>query len=274
MKNSVNILSTKPAQLAVLSSISALLAACGGGAGDTATPTAAPTALLATSYNSTASVSALYVASTGSDSNAGTQAAPFRTILKASQVAAAGTTVHVAAGSYPGGFVTSASGTATARIHYVSDTKWGAKIVPPAGSSTAVAWDNRGSYVDIDGFEVDGSVAQGGTAWLTGIYTAGSFDVVENSHVHNIGTAGACSTGGGIGSDSYYNGASNDALANVVHDIGAPGCSTMYGVYRHSAAKPRPKPASSSRRASTWRTAALYRLVMAQAATLSAASST
>jgi len=66
-----------------------------------------------------ASTTDLYVSTTGSDSNSGTQSSPFKTILAASLAAQAGTTVHVAAGTYYGGFETTASGTAAAPIHYV-----------------------------------------------------------------------------------------------------------------------------------------------------------
>jgi hypothetical protein len=95
-----------------------------------------------------------YVATTGSDTNAGTQAAPFKTLSKASSVVAAGTTVHVAPGTYAGGLQTTKSGTATSRIRFVSDTKWGAKI---QGSSNEFLWDVRGNYVDIEGFEFNGA---------------------------------------------------------------------------------------------------------------------
>lgn len=217
----------------------AMLSACGGGSSPqqpAAEATASATELAAISYNSAAAANDLYVAASGSDSNAGTKTAPFKTILHASQVAQAGSTVHVAAGTYPGGFKTTLSGTASARVRYVSDTKWGAKIVPPAGSSTAIAWENRGDYVDIDGFEVDGSTAQGGTAWTIGLYTAGSFDTIASNHVHHIATTLACSgAGGGIGSDSYYGGASNDVLANSVHNIGPANCSAFVGVFMYTA---------------------------------------
>src|SRR6266576_3913853 len=62
----------------------------------------------------------LYVSPSGSDSNPGTQAAPFKTILAASQVAQPGTAVHVTPGTYSGGFATATSGTASSPIHYVS----------------------------------------------------------------------------------------------------------------------------------------------------------
>ena len=77
-----------------------------------------------------------YVSPGGSDTAAGTEAAPFRTLARAARaVTRPGTTVFVAPGTYAGGFRTTASGTPSARIRWVSTTKWGAKIVPPAHST-------------------------------------------------------------------------------------------------------------------------------------------
>src|SRR5207302_7497100 len=166
----------------------------------------------------------LYVSTTGSDSNSGTQTSPFKTILAASRAAQAGTTVHVAAGTYDGGFQTTASGTAGNPIHYVSDTKWGAIIVPPANSTSDTAWDNRGAYVAIDGFQVDGTHYQSGTAWVQGIYSAGSYSVIENNNVHNVAqNVSTSASGGGVTADGYYGGTNISAIANVVHDIGPVG---------------------------------------------------
>ncbi|MFC5547391.1 DUF4214 domain-containing protein, partial [Massilia aerilata] len=98
-----------------------LQAATGGGTGSGATTTT-PT----TTYN-------YYVSPTGSDTAAGTKAAPFKTLARAAKAATkAGTTVWVAPGTYAGGIKTTANGTASARIYWVSTTKWGAKIVPPS----------------------------------------------------------------------------------------------------------------------------------------------
>ncbi len=175
----------------------------------------------------------LYVSTTGRDSNPGTASAPFLTILKASEVALSGATIHVLPGTYPGGFQTTANGTALARIHYVSDTKWGAKIVPPANSSSAIAWDNRGNYVDIDGFEIDGTNTQSGTPWTIGIYVAGSYDVAENNSVHTIAQSVPCSSHGaaGINTDHYDYGVHDDVIGNIVHDIGPPACNFDQGIY-------------------------------------------
>ncbi|MFC5458800.1 DUF1565 domain-containing protein [Massilia niabensis] len=183
--------------------------------------------LPATAYN-------YYVSPTGSDSAAGTQAAPFKTLARAAKAATrAGTTVFVAPGTYAGGFKTTANGTAASRIYWVSTTKWGAKIVPPTNSTNKTAWDNRGNYVSIIGFDVDGSKLAGGTKWTLGIYTGGSYNVIEGNRVHHTANTISCSSAGGsaIGVDSYFNGVMTDVIGNVVHDIGPAGCSYVQGIY-------------------------------------------
>jgi hypothetical protein len=175
----------------------------------------------------------LYVSMNGSDSNPGTAAAPFATILKASQVATPGTTVHVAPGTYAGGFKTTTSGTESAPIHYVSDTKWGADIVPAANSSHDMGWENRGAYVTIDGFEVNGSNYLGGTPWRFGLYSSGSHSAIVNNNVHNIAQNIVPSSAGGAGieGDSWYGGTNIDLIGNVVHDIGPGDSFTIQGIY-------------------------------------------
>src|SRR5579883_1195379 len=158
-----------------------------------------------------------YVSPNGSDSNPGTQDAPLATILKASQVAAPDTTVHVAPGTYEGGFQTVANGVA-----YVSDTPLGAKIVPPAHSGSDTAWDNRGADVTITGFEDDGSHTQSGTPWRYGIYTAGSNSTISDNYVHDVATNVAQSSQGGAGieGDGYYGGSHFTLVGNTVAHIG------------------------------------------------------
>jgi len=175
----------------------------------------------------------LYVSPSGNDSSAGTATAPFRTLARAARSTRAGTTVFVAPGTYDGGFKTTVHGTASARIYYVSTTKWGAKIVPPASSTNKVAWDNRGNYVDIIGFHVDGSAPRAGTRWASGIYNGGSYDMIRNNWVHHIAHNITCGSAGGsaIGVDSYYRGVKTDVVGNLVHDIGPAGCRYVQGIY-------------------------------------------
>ena len=164
----------------------------------------------------------LYVSPTGSDSNAGSVQAPFRTIAKAASVAKPSTTVHVAAGSY-GNVVISKSGTSTGRIRFVSDTKWAAKIV---GTGTESHFSNSGSYVDIVGFDISGS-------GRLGILNYGSFTSIEGNHVHNLKISGGCNGDGGAGIvDANYSASDDDIIGNVVHDIGTPGaCNGVQGIY-------------------------------------------
>jgi len=180
-----------------------------------ATPSAAPLAIAST-YN-------LYVATNGSDSNTGTQAKPFKTITKAAAAAKAGTTVHVAAGTYSGNVTTKTSGTASARIRFVSDTKWGAKIV---GSGSEAMWTNNGNYVDITGFDITGP-------GRLGILNYASNTLVSNNHIHNLTLSGGCTGSGGAGVvNATYTGSNGDMIGNVVHDIGKPGaCNGVQGLY-------------------------------------------
>jgi hypothetical protein len=187
----------------------------------------AATTTPATTYN-------YYVSSTGSDTAAGTKAAPFKTLARAAKAAVkAGTTVWVAPGTYAGGIKTTANGTATARIYWVSTTKWGAKIVPPTSSSNNNAWDNRGNYVSIIGFDVDGTNSGSGTKWTHGIYTGGSYGMIQDNHIHHVARSVACTSAGGsaIGVDSYYHGVKTDIVSNVVNDIGPAGCTYVQGIY-------------------------------------------
>ncbi len=203
------------------------------------TRAAAAVALLAAAMSANAATipttpNNFYVSPTGSDTAAGTKAAPFKTLARAAKAATKpGTTVFVAPGTYAGGFKTTASGTASSRIYWVSTTKWGAKIVPPASSTNNSAWDNRGNYVSIIGFDVDGSKIGKGTKWVLGIYTGGSYNVIEGNRVHHMATTIPCNSAGGsaIGVDSYYKGVKGDVIGNVVHDIGPAGCTYVQGIY-------------------------------------------
>jgi len=172
----------------------------------------------------------LFVAPNGSDAAAGTEAAPFLTLARAAAAAVPGTTVWVAPGTYAGGFQSTASGMPSARIAFVSTTRWGAKLVPAGGASTGVGWDSRGSDVSVVGFDIDGGAAG---PWSHGIYAGGARTLIQDNHVHHIATATACNGAGGsaIGADSYFHGTDQDIVANTVHDIGSANCKYIQGIY-------------------------------------------
>ncbi len=187
----------------------------------------------------------LYVSATGSDGNRGTPAFPFATVLRASQAVVPGDTVHVGPGTYAGGFRTTAHGTAYAPIIYVSDARWQAVIVPPVNSKSEFGWDQRGDYVVIDGFQVDGTDYKGGKFWTVGINLAGAHSLVKSSDVHGIMTnagqvaANGSHGGAGVMLEGYYGGTDISAIGNVIHDIGpsdraARGAQYIHGIYASS----------------------------------------
>lgn len=204
-------------------------------AGSAPAPTAAATDApdAGTLTTPAAARTTLYVSPKGADSNPGSADKPFRSIARAARAAKPGVRILVAPGTYSGGFRTLVDGTADARISFVSATKWGAKLVPAKVSPNKTAWDNRGSHVDIVGFDVDGSRHQTGVRWTHGIYSGGSYNVIRNNHVHHIAQGNGCNRAGGaaIGVDSYYRGIQADVIANLVHDIGPAGCRYVQGIY-------------------------------------------
>ncbi|WP_229518380.1 DUF1565 domain-containing protein [Massilia sp. PAMC28688] len=181
----------------------------------------------------------LYVSPKGADANPGTQERPFRSLARAARTVRPGTLVLVAPGSYSGGLRSAISGSAGARITFLSTQKWGARITAPRNSPSKTAWDNRGSHVDIVGFEIDGRAYQGGVPWTHGIYSGGSFVAIRHNRVHHIAQQSPCNRGGGaaIGVDSYFGGVSADVIANLVHDIGPAGCRFVQGIYVSTSAR-------------------------------------
>jgi hypothetical protein len=174
----------------------------------------------------------LYVSPTGSDSNPGTQAAPLKTIAKADSKATAGYTIHVAPGTYnvaaPSlgsvGISTTRSGTASSRIKFVSDVKGAAKIVV---SGTGITWDSKGSYVDIDGFDISGSGRHG-------ILAEGSNLTITNNYIHDLAISGGCNGSGGGAIDTAGGAGGVLINANVIHNIGYAmigKCATVQGIY-------------------------------------------
>jgi len=169
-----------------------------------------------------------YVSTWGNDSNDGSLAHPFATIDKASTVATPGTIVHIAPGTYSK-IRTMASGTADAKIVYISDVKWGAKIQTVNAWSS---WYNGGSYVDIVGFDVSGN-------GFIGIQSAASYVRVIGNHVHDIAQTGNPGGNGGAGIQHSwspvigYAGHDNEVIGNVIHDIGPAGqeIHTIHGIY-------------------------------------------
>ena len=168
-----------------------------------------------------------YVATNGNDSRTPTQAksssTPWATIQHAAGVVIAGDTVHVAPGTYNSAVSIHASGTSSARITFISDTSWGAKIFSPSSAGEiAVEIGNdansaQGNYIDFVGFDVSGDSS---ACWL-GILVWGSNCRVIGNYVHDI-PATSSADNGGAGIDVGYtaNTLNNSIIGNVVARIG------------------------------------------------------
>jgi hypothetical protein len=192
----------------------------------------ASVAVLASSPAMAAVTGHLYVATTGSDSNPGTQAKPLKTIGRADALARPGYVIHVAPGTYKvsapaagsNGIKTTKSGTAANRIKFVSDVKWGAKIVM---SGTGIAWNSMGNYVDIEGFDVSGT-------GRLGLAAGGANLTFKNNFVHDLTISGGCNGGGGAGILTYGPVGNVVIDRNVVRNIGYKmigTCPQVQGIY-------------------------------------------
>jgi parallel beta-helix repeat protein len=142
----------------------------------TPNPTSSPTQTPPTSGS-------LVVATWGSDANAGTATAPWRTLQKAANTAPAGSTVLVRSGTY-GPFTMTRSGSGGSPITikgYPGDSK---PIVAAGGARDVIKLSNV-RHVTISGFEVSG--AAGGTYSGSGIRVeSGSSNIVlTNNNVHD-----------------------------------------------------------------------------------------
>ena len=148
-----------------------------------------------------------YVAATGSDTNDGSQARPWATINHANAALAVGpggsvcgasnigACIHVAPGTYPGLITTNRNGTSSARIRYISDTQFGARLT---GGSSQIVWTARGKFTDIVGFEFDGSTnSSAWTSILTYASDAPTNVRMLNNKVHDMANTGPVGDGAG-----------------------------------------------------------------------------
>ena len=168
-------------------------------------------------------------ANTGSDSNDGSQARPWKTIQHADAaltLGSGGTIVHVAPGTYSGPITTRKSGTPSARIVFISDTKWGAKI-------TTTNWSANGSYVDVNGFEMTSP----GTGNNYAIGAQGDSVHILNNYMHDFDLGGCAQFGivnVGTGSGTIYH--NIWVVGNVIrristYSLGTHSCVTAHAIY-------------------------------------------
>src|SRR6266508_2063678 len=170
-----------------------------------------------------------HVSPTGSDSNPGSEARPFRTIQKAANSVKPGDTVLVDDGAYTysgpndchGKVVVCVSrgGAPDNWVVFRSKNKWGAKIDGGEGKAGAgFVVQGGASYVRIQGFEMTGLANVNGSAGGIDLFDGGRYFQVIGNHIHNIGRV--C-TNTYNGQNGLFIEADNVLVeANLIHDVG------------------------------------------------------
>ncbi|MGE5788041.1 MAG: right-handed parallel beta-helix repeat-containing protein, partial [Myxococcales bacterium] len=170
---------------------------------------------------------AYYVATTGSDSAAGTESAPFASVNKANSVVVAGDTVYIRGGTYKITSGTNSCASQTDTVNAITLSKsgtagnlikyWAAPGETPIFDYQGLMADCRvkgflvsGNYIHLKGIEIT-QVKQRNTAnhesW--GVWISGSNNIFELLNIHHIdGTGLFIGKGGGnlvLNSDSHHN---------------------------------------------------------------------
>jgi len=156
--------------------------------------------------------STFFVSTSGNDANAGTSAAPWRTIQHAANTVHAGDTVQVLGGVYNESVTIPGSGNAT--TGYITFESAPGQTAILDGTSVKIAKGQQfglftlrtNSYIVIQGFEIRNFQSSTGGAVPVGIDFEGSGSNVEilNNHIHNIvQTLGACNSANALGMAIY-----------------------------------------------------------------------
>jgi len=163
----------------------------------------------------------IYVSPEGNDDNLGTIDQPFATINKAAKAATPGTTVHVLPGIYTEPIIINKSGTADARVRFVSEERWGAKINVARQGDKATAMLFYGDYIDIEGFEITGDC-------LYGINGDGFNVRIIGNHIYDLAPKEDRLGGAAIVAHD-----SVEVIGNLVHNIGPEGeeSNLIHGIY-------------------------------------------
>src|SRR5215467_10050680 len=169
-----------------------------------------------------------YVSPTGSDSNPGTQAQPFRNIQRAADVVNPGNTVIVEDGvyTYSGSnecvktIVCLTRGGAPGQlVTFKSRNKWGARVDGQNGVAAAGFGFGGANYVRIQDFEIYGvaNAASGGASGID-VFNSGRFSEIIGNHIHDNGHVCTDTSQGQNGIFIEQNNVLVEG--NLIHDIG------------------------------------------------------
>jgi hypothetical protein len=191
----------------------------------------------AQAFKAAAVTNEYWISTSGNDTNDGSEAHPWATLPKASSslaLGSGGTIVHVESGTYTISqtVTTTAHGTATQRITYVSDTTWGAKLSCTMQNSDC--WIQLGDYVNITGFDLTGSGTSIGLligAFPPSILGYAQYNQVTGNRFHDISLT--CAGNGTAAVEEGY--ATHDLLfqGNVITNTGQKGGCSNGGTSAH-----------------------------------------
>lgn len=202
------------------------------------------TFLLSMAVSGTAWAATYYVATNGSDSNNGSQAAPWRTIAHGSQKMAGGDTLYIRAGTYNEGIGTSAkipNGTPSSYTRFAAAPgNEGKAILMPSGGDFVVFFSRHASYIEVSNLVLDETnVVSTGVRFDSssdekeyaknnrlikneirngrqGMVGGGGNEIIGN-HIHHV--RGYC---------AYLNKDNGIYVGNICHDAGG------YGIHLYS----------------------------------------
>jgi hypothetical protein len=174
-----------------------------------------------------------YVAPTGSDGNAGSKAAPFRTIQKAANLVNPGDVVIVGDGVYgdhdvDGAIVRIARGGEVGQlVTFRAANRWKAVLDGKNGvAANGFEVDKGVGYVRIEGFEIRGLANVGspttgrGSASAIDLYDGGHDSQIVGNHIHHIGNVCTLSTNTNGQVGIFVQQPNVSIEGNVIHDIG------------------------------------------------------
>lgn len=176
----------------------------------------------------------LYVATSGSDSNDGSQNAPFKTIAKAVDTAQPGYTVLVGNGTYDGNIAIDHGGAAGKYLTIRAQNRWGAIINGNGNTSKQAAVELNADYVRIQDLTITGELGV-----REGILIGANNLQIVGNHIHQICNflTDGTSWKGGAGIDISID-PSHDLIidANQIDHVGAPGSDQqlVHGMYLSS----------------------------------------
>ncbi len=168
----------------------------------------------------------------GSDSNNGSQSAPWATLQHAADSVGPGSTVLAEDGTYTqcsGGSIVNVTirGTSSAPITFQSLNKWGAKLVGNPGC--AIGFNVQAGFININNFDISGMDQPSSQ----GIFlSSGSNQTVFGNRIHNIFNVTSNTL---LGNDGIFVETANAVLdSNVIFGIGRTGGSPLqhdHGIY-------------------------------------------